>query len=136
MIAIRREKYLLLLSHDPCEIFRFFNVNQMHGLYYNDCIKHTNNDKQAYIAGWCNYVPKSNGNYNNDDLFYVFLNLTRCATDIEAIRTIFHELMHMSLNLFKYSEENEEDIISWADYETNEIYYIIQKHKNHDKDSY
>ena len=129
MIAIRREHYLLLLSYNPCEVFTFFNVKEMHGLNYNDCILHNNNEQQSYIAGWCNYIPKESGEYTDKDSYYVFINLTRCSSDIETIRTIFHELMHMSLNLKTYSEETEEEIITWADFETDEVYHIIQNYK-------
>ena len=92
MKVITRDKYDLLLSYDPCEIFKHYNVDQMHGLNFDDCMSHENNNQQAYIAGWCNIIPNLKRNY-------VFINLSRCNTDIETFGLIMHELMHMSFDL-------------------------------------
>jgi hypothetical protein len=114
MKAIPRDSYLLLISHNPCDIFDYFNVDEMHGLNKVDCERHINNTEQSYIAGWSNFIP------NTEDRF-VFINLSRCT-----ITLIMHELMHHSLWLHGYDVENsEEEIISWAELETIEINKLL-----------
>ena len=114
MKVITRDKYDLLLSYDPCEIFNYYNVEEMHGLNFEDCMSHENNTQQAYIAGWCNIIPASKRNY-------VFINLSRCNTPIETFGLIMHELIHMSFDL----HTDEEELITWAENESYEIYNII-----------
>jgi hypothetical protein len=127
MITIKRETYTLLLSKNPCEIFTYFGVEEMHGLNYSDCIIHDNNEKQAYIWGWANYIPKDNEYYDYDDEKYVFINLQRCKNDYETYGGVFHELMHHSLELHKHNMDLEEEIISWAENETKEVFELVIK---------
>ena len=114
MIVIERNNYDLLLSYNPCEIFKHYNVDQMHGLNLADCNDYHNTNQSAYFAGWCNIIPASKRNY-------VFINLSRCNTDIETFGLIMHELMHMSFDL----HTDEEELITWAENESYEIYNII-----------
>ena len=37
MKTIIRDKYDLLLSYDPCDIFTYYNIDEMHGLNLKDC---------------------------------------------------------------------------------------------------
>lgn len=117
MIEIQRD-YLLLLSDKPCEIFEFFNVDELHGLNKKDCLNHTNNRKQAYIAGWCNLIP-------NSDKYFVFINLSRCNGLILTTGLVFHELMHYSLAHHNYNMELEEEIITYAETETYDVVKLI-----------
>ena len=116
MITINRIHYTLLLSHNPCEIFDYFNVDQMHGLNKQDCEIHTNNTEQAYIAGWCNLIP-------NENKMYVFINLSRCTDELHTAGLVFHELMHLSFWLHHYDIEQEESIITFAE---NESYKVVK----------
>jgi len=123
MIVIKRKHYHLLLSYDPCEIFKHYNVVNMHGLNFEDCLDFNNTTKSAYIAGWCNIIPNTKRNY-------VFINLSRCNTDIETFGLIMHELMHMSFDL----HTDEEELITWAENESYKVYNIITndyRRKNH-----
>jgi predicted aminopeptidase len=122
MNKIRFETYDLLLSYNPCELFDYFGVNELHGLSKAECENHTNNRDQSYIAGMCNYHP------NLKDRF-VFLNLSRCNNDFELITLINHELLHQSFYLFKYDINKEEDIISWAEMETSNVFKWIKKNE-------
>ncbi len=119
MIGIQRESYKLFLSYDPCEIFTYFGVDEMHGLNRIDCELHVNNTNEAYIAGWCNYIP------NTQDRF-VFINLSRCTNDAKSMGLIFHELMHQSIDLFQYDFDNEEEMITWAENESYEVFDLIK----------
>jgi len=125
---IKRKTYTLLLSKNPCSIFWNYGVEEMHGLNYKDCVAHKNNTKQAYIAGWSNYVPKENGDYKTGDDFFVFINLSRCTSDFETMLLLNHEMMHRAFELYDYDLENhEEDMVSWAEAETREIYPLVKK---------
>ena len=119
MKKIIRDKYDLLLSYDPCNIFTYYKVSEMHGLNLKDCQNFKNTKKNAYIAGWCNYIP-------NSDRHFVFINLSRCNTKIETFGLIMHELMHLSFDL----HTEEEKIITWAEIESYKLYKIIKKYEN------
>ena len=112
MKKIIRDKYDLLLSHNPCDIFTYYNVEKLHGLNLKDCKSYNNTTKDAYIAGWCNYIP-------NSDRHFIFINLSRCNNEIETYGLLMHELLHLSFDLHK----QEEDIITWAENESKELYY-------------
>ena len=118
MKVITRDKYDLLLSYDPCEIFKHYNVEEMHGLNFEDCINYNNTNQSAYFAGWCNIIPNLKRNY-------VFINLSRCNTPIETFGLIMHELMHMSFDL----HTDEVELITWAENESLEVFKII-KHEH------
>ena len=117
MITIVRGSYLLLLSYNPCDVFTYFNVNEMHGLSLEECQAYNNTTDDAYIAGWGNFIPW------NMELRYVFINLSRCGTDIETFGLIMHELMHQSFHMHK----EEEDIITWAELESYEVFKLVKE---------
>jgi hypothetical protein len=102
MITIFRNGYVLLLSYSPCEVFTYFNVKEMHGLSYIECDAYAN---------------------TNDNPRYVFINLSRCGTDIETFGLIMHELMHQSFHMHK----DEEDIITWAELESYEVFKLVKE---------
>ena len=106
------------MSYNPCDIFTHYNVTEMHGLNLADCEKHNNTTESAYIAGWCNIIP-------NSDKHYVFINLSRCNTDIETFGLIMHELMHMSF----YLHNHEEELITWAEDESYKVFEIVKNYK-------
>ena len=115
MYAYQRDQYMLLMSENPCEIFEYFGVDQMHGLCLSDCKKHLNNTQQAYIAGWSNVSPVDGSNF-------IFINLSRCTDDIHTTALVMHEMMHLSFEL----HEDEEELISWAESEAIEIAHLIK----------
>lgn len=119
MIEIQREHYTLLLSYNPCEIFSFLKVSNLHGLYYADCILYENTTEDAYIAGWCNYYPDS-------DKFFVFINLSRCTSDFETTLLIFHEMLHAAMIVYNWNLEHEEQIVTWAENETRQVFNLIK----------
>jgi hypothetical protein len=99
----------------------------MHGLNAIDCQAHENTKDSAYIAGWSNFVPKASGEYISNDDRFVFINLSRCTDPVRTTGLIMHELMHYSLWMHGYLVENrEEEIITWAEEETYEVYNIIK----------
>lgn len=117
MITIVRGSYLLLLSYNPCDVFTYFNVEEMHGLSLKECQAYNNTIADSYIAGWSNFIPRKVG------LRFVFINLSRCVSDIETFGLIIHELMHQSF--WMHSEE--EEIITWAELEAYEVFKIVKE---------
>ena len=127
MVTIIRAGYILLLSYNPCDIFTYYNVTEMHGLSITECQVHINTPESAYIAGLSNFVPKESGDYTDDDPRFVFINLNRCNNDVETMGLIMHEMMHHSFELHNYNLHLEEDIITWAENESHEVYKIIKQ---------
>jgi hypothetical protein len=117
MIVIVRGAYILLLSYNPCDVFTYYEVEQMHGLSLTECMAYNNTSDDAYIAGWSNFVP------NETDKRFVFINLSRCGSDVETFGLIMHELMHQSFHM----HIDEEEIITWAEEESYEVFKIIKQ---------
>lgn len=118
------EKYDLVMSYDPCDIFRAYSVTGMHGLNLKECQEHKNTTDSAYIAGWCNISPKT-GKY------FVFINLSRCTDDIRTTGLVMHEMMHLAGNIFQGNwETKEEDMITFAEEETYKVVEIINEVKS------
>ena len=122
MIIVKFTFYTLMLSYNPCEIFKHLNVTEMHGLNFTDCERHDNTPQSAYIAGWCNTIPNSNEHF-------VFINLSRCNSDIETFGLIMHEMMHMSFDIHNDDISKEEEIITWAETESYKVFEIVNNAK-------
>jgi len=130
MITIIKEGYTLLLSRNPCDLFTYYNVEEMHGLNAIDCAAHKNTTEDAYMAGLSNFVPKESGEYTDDDPRFVFINLSRCTDSLSTFGLIMHELMHQSFALHKYDVNKEEEIITWAEEESYELFKIIKTNES------
>ena len=127
MVTIFRTGYVLLLSYNPCDVFHYFNVTEMHGLSLVECKAHPNTADSSYIAGWSNFVPKDSEEYLANDDRFIFINLSRCTDPVSTTGLIMHEMMHHSLWMHSYNvESREEDIITWAEQETYEVYAIVK----------
>lgn len=124
MITIFRDTYVLLLSYNPCNIFTYYNVDEMNGLNLKDCTNHQNTTESAYIAGWSNFVPNQ-----DNDRRYVFINLSRCTDTIHIFGLIIHEMMHHSMWMHNYNLHKEEEIITWAEEEAYQVYKLIKQHE-------
>lgn len=127
MIIITRDDYDLLLSTDPCEIFNYYSVTEMHGLNLDDCMKHPNTSESSYISGWCNYMPMPGKDSKFSDRCFVFINLNRCNSELDLSCNLFHELMHLSGRLFNDCwDSHEEEMISYAEKETREVFELTK----------
>ena len=129
MITIVRGTYILLLSYNPCDVFTYFKVKEMHGLNAIDCAKHKNTTKSAYIAGWSNFVPKKTGDYKKNDARFVFINLSRCTDDIHTMGLIMHEMMHQAFHIYNYNADKEEEIVTWGEEEAYKVFELVKKVK-------
>ena len=118
MITSIHEKYILLLSRDPCELFRHFDTKYLHGLNCKDCEEYKNTSEDSYIAGMCNIDPHTGERY-------IFINLSRCTDDIHTMGLVMHETMHLAFKLF----DDEEDLITFAENEAFQIIKIIKQNE-------
>ena len=119
VMAIRMGDYSLLLSYDPCDLFDYFDVTEMHGLSLKQCKEYTGDG--SYIAGLTNEDP------NDPNKRFIYINLSRCGNDVQTTLLLFHECMHHGLWKYDYDVENkEEDIISWAELEARIIYDFVK----------
>lgn len=106
-----------LLVGNSVDIFDYFNVEELHGLKRAACY---DGRFSAYIAGLCNLYP-------NDNRRFIFLNINRLGHGYKDILLIFHEAMHLSLLIYGTNlEYNEEDVISYAEKTTDEIYLLLK----------
>jgi hypothetical protein len=115
------KNYTLLLSKNPCDIFTYFDVEDLHGLNYKKCLSHKNTKESAYISGLMNVIPETKK-------LFLFLNINRLGKGKEKMGLIMHETMHLSLEIHKHDvEKKEEEIITWAENEAYKIYDILEK---------
>ena len=66
MITSKNDNYILLLSHDPCDLFRYFDTENLHGLNLKDCEEYKNTPDDSYIAGMCNIEKAITHRQNRD----------------------------------------------------------------------
>lgn len=126
MLVIDRGSYDLLMNIDPCSIFTYYGVEEMHGLNLTDCRKHLNTKEGSYICGWANHIPHE-GEYHVSDRMFCFINLNRCNSELDLICNLYHELMHVAVNKYDENLEFEEQMITWAEQETRELYELTKK---------
>jgi hypothetical protein len=125
MISYITASYILLMSYNPCDIFTYYNVTQMHGLSITECEAYNNTEDDAYISGFTNFVPKESNQYHDSDKRFVYINLTRRGNDTQTMGLVMHEMLHHSMWLHNYDVSKEEEIVSWAEEESYKIMKII-----------
>lgn len=118
MIIFNFTLYTLILSYSPCDVFKHFNVTEMHGLTLADCEKYNNTIEDAYIAGLSNVSPI-------DGKQFVFINLSRCTDDTKTFGLVMHEMMHLSFDLHDNDLSKEEEIITWAELESYKVFKLL-----------
>lgn len=121
MKVIRKATYTLLLGKDSCELFKYFDVDELYGFSLKECTEYNNSGKEAYIKGMSNYIPKRDGDYKHGDDFFVFINTSSCTSYLSTILLINREMMHRAFELYNWDMEKEEEIISWAEKQTAEL---------------
>ena len=121
-------QYILVIGKDATDIFKFYNVDKMHGLNLKDAIAEEIDKTKGngvYIYGLTNYDPEDKRLIAKDPYKpFLFLNMgtfKRYSAD-EQKTAIMHETMHMALLLYKWdAEKKSEEIITMAEDEANEI---------------
>ena len=121
IVTKQYSEYTLIIGKRSEDIFNFFGVEELHGLYKKDCYDNPDN---AYIAGLCNVYP------DDYSKLFIFLNSTRLGNGYKDVLLIMHESMHLSLQIhgadLTYSGVDVEEIaITWAEENSDSIYQFL-----------
>jgi hypothetical protein len=120
--------YILVIGKDATDIFKFYNVEEMHGLNLKDAqaeeIDKTKGNG-VYIYGLTNYDPNDKKLTAKDPYKpFIFLNMgafKRYSSD-EQKTAIMHETMHLAILLNNWNiKDKEEEAITFAEDEANKI---------------
>jgi hypothetical protein len=120
--------YILLIGKDATDIFKFYNVKEMHGLNLKDAqaeeIDKTKGNG-VYIYGLTNYDPSDKKlTAKSPYKPFIFLNMgtfKRYSAD-EQKTAIMHETMHLAILLNNWNiKDKEEEVITFAEDEANKI---------------
>ena len=122
IISKQYPEYSLIIGKKSEDIFNFFGVEELHGLYKKDCY---DNPTNAYIAGLCNVYP------DDHSKLFLFLNATRLGNGYKDVLLIMHESMHLSLEIhgtdLTYKGVDIEEIaITWAEENSDFIYQFLR----------
>ena len=121
-------KYVLIIGKDATDIFKYYNVNQMHGLNLKDAQAEEVDKTKGngvYMYGLTNYDPAdkkltAKAPYKP----FVFLNMGtfKKYSPSEQATAVMHETMHMSILLSNWNiKDKEEEAIGKAEEEANKI---------------
>lgn len=113
-----KQKYDLIIGKQSIDIFNYYNVDKLHGLSKLECIEYDETKKDVYIAGLCNWSP------HNPLRAFVFINTYRFNNTHEDVSLVYHEMMHLSLRIHGWKSELEEEIITFAEQQTNDFFKI------------
>ena len=129
--SIDRGQYELLLGIDARQVFLYYQVSSMHGLSLSGAEDRIA-EGGSYIDGLCNYHPKDK-NLDKDPLPFLFLNIGSLQNNYsnhEVYTCIMHECMHMAGLMYDGCwDSHEEEMITWAEAEANNIIVLLQKKK-------
>jgi hypothetical protein len=122
IITKQYPEYTLIIGKKSEDIFNFFGVEELHGLYKKDCY---DNPTNAYIEGLCNVYP------DDHNKLFLFLNATRLGNGYKDVLLIMHESMHLSLEIhgtdLTYKGVDIEEIaITWAEENSDSIYKFLR----------
>ena len=112
--------YLLIIGTSE-ELFDYFGVDEMHGLYKSKCY---DTPDDAYIAGLCNQFPGDSGKPRSQQRQFLFINKIRIGRSYKDVLLIMHESMHLSLEVHGHNLEEgdiEEKVITYAESTATEI---------------
>ena len=121
-------KYILIVGKDATDIFKFYDVKQMHGLNLKDAQAEEVDKTKGngvYIYGLTNYNPADKKlTAKNPYKPFVFLNMgtfKRYSAD-EQKTAIMHETVHLAMLLYKWdANKKSEEITTMAEEEANKI---------------
>ena len=121
-------KYLLIVGKDATDIFKYYNVKEMHGLNLKDAQAEEVDKTKGngvYMYGLTNYDPAdkkltAKAPYKP----FVFLNMGtfKKYSPSEQATAVMHETMHMSILLSNWNiKDKEEESIGFAEEQANKI---------------
>jgi hypothetical protein len=120
--------YILVLGNNATDIFKFYNVSEMHGLNILDAQAEEVDKTKGngvYMYGLTNYDPAdkkltAKAPYKP----FIFLNMGtfKKYSLTEQATAIMHETMHMGILLNKWNiKDKEEEVIGTAEEQANKI---------------
>jgi hypothetical protein len=120
--------YILVIGKDATDIFKLYNVDQMHGLNLKDAQAEEVDKTKGngvYIYGWTNYDP-SDKKLTAKAPFkpFLFLNMGtfKRYSPSEQAAGVMHETMHLAILLNNWDiKDKEEEAITFAESEANKI---------------
>ena len=121
-------KYLLIVGKDATDLFKYYNVKEMHGLNLKDAQAEEVDKTKGngvYIYGLTNYDPAdkkltAKAPYKP----FVFLNMGtfKKYSPSEQATAVMHETMHISILLSNWNiKDKEEESIGFAEEQANKI---------------
>jgi hypothetical protein len=121
-------KYVLIVGKDATDIFKYYNVKEMHGLNLKDAQAEEVDKTKGngvYIYGLTNYDPAdkkltAKAPYKP----FVFLNMGtfKKYSPSEQATAVMHETMHISILLSNWNiKDKEEESIGFAEEQANKI---------------
>ena len=127
-------KYVLVLGKDATDIFKFYNVKEMHGLNLKDAQAEEVDKTKGngvYIYGLTNYDPADKKlTAKSPYKPFIFLNMGtfKKYSLSEKATAVMHETMHISILLRDWNiKDKEEDAIGFAEEEANKIIDKLKK---------
>lgn len=121
-------KYILIVGKDATDIFKYYNIKEMHGLNLKEAQAEEVDKTKGngvYIYGWTNYDPldkKLTAKPPHKPFLFLNMGTFKKYSADEQKTAIMHETMHMALLLYKWDAENKaEEIVTMAEDEANKI---------------
>jgi len=127
MIEIITATYVLLLTSSPCDVFTFFNQEEISGFTHQECIAYETNADSLSVGSWNANVPEHRDGYPDR---FVLINLSRLSNDsLENADMIKNELMNQAFWLYNFDESRINEMDLWIDSEYQNVLKEILKNK-------
>ena len=126
MIIVEKEynDFIFLIGENSTDIFDYYGIDSMHGLNRRDALKKKDTDKDAYICGLCNFHPMDKKLERPPHMKpFIFMNSIRFQKDFTDVTSLMHEVTHFSFMIHDWKSELEEEIITYAESLTNDLYF-------------
>jgi hypothetical protein len=121
-------KYVLVIGKDATDIFKYYNVKQMHGLNLKDAQAEEVDKTKGngvYMYGLTNYDPadkKLTAKAPYKPFLFLNMGTFKKYSPSEQATAVMHETMHMSILLSNWNiKDKEEEAIGKAEEEANKI---------------
>jgi hypothetical protein len=121
-------KYVLIVGKDATDIFKYYNVKQMHGLNLKDAQAEEVDKTKGngvYMYGLTNYDPadkKLTAKAPYKPFLFLNMGTFKKYSPSEQATAVMHETMHMSILLSNWNiKDKEEEAIGKAEEEANKI---------------
>ena len=120
--------YILVIGNDATDIFKHYNVSEMHGLNILDAQAEEVDKTKGngvYIYGLTNYDPadkKLTAKAPYKPFLFLNMGTFKKYSLTEQATAVMHETMHMGILLNKWNiKDKEEEVIGTAEEEANKI---------------